>query len=391
MSIDLPAHAGRRGEHRDGTGSASWASGPTSPAETVGLGQRRRSRRSASSARSPASRSAPGRLLLALGPRRLRRRGRAGATSRAATGLGRRARGVRRRGADERENRLLSILGVIRIGAQLDATAWPTSSSCSTPLNIFLGLFNLVPLLPFDGGHVAIADLRAHPLAAAARRYHVDVTKLLPVTYAVVMVLVVLGRLHDLPRHRRPPQALGSRRWSVGQSSYPRRKTRQIMVRRRAGRRRRADHGAVDDDHQDGRRRGHAAADLRAGRGRLPTSSAAPATRSRRPRAWPRSCPARRCRSSPTSTTSTGWRSPRSRPACTACASTPATSAGPSTSSSWRQEAKDRGVPIRIGVNGGSLDPDALREARRPGHARGDGRVGADASWPTSTRSASTT
>ena len=39
-------------------------------------------------------------------------------------------------------------------------------------------------------------------------------------------------------------------------------------------------------------------------------------------------------------------------------------------------EAKDRGVPIRIGVNGGSLDPDALREARRPGHARGDGRVG---------------
>ena len=40
---------------------------------------------------------------------------------------------------------------------------------------------------------------------------------------------------------------------------------------RRLGRRRwrRADHGAVDDDHQDGRRRGHAAADLRAGRGRV--------------------------------------------------------------------------------------------------------------------------
>ena len=29
-------------------------------------------------------------------------------------------------------------------------------------------------------------------------------------------------------------------------------------------------------------------------------------------------------------------------------------------------EARDRGVPIRIGVNGGSLDPDAVREVRRP-------------------------
>ena len=39
-------------------------------------------------------------------------------------------------------------------------------------------------------------------------------------------------------------------------------------------------------------------------------------------------------------------------------------------------EARDRGVPIRIGVNGGSLDP-ALYEKLRRRHARGDGRVGA--------------
>ena len=40
-------------------------------------------------------------------------------------------------------------------------------------------------------------------------------------------------------------------------------------------------------------------------------------------------------------------------------------------------ECRDRGVPIRIGVNGGSLDEN-LYEVRRPGHARGDGRVGHD-------------
>ena len=66
---------------------------------------------------------------------------------------------------------------------------------------------------------------------------------------------------------------------------------------------------------------------------------------------------ARRCRSSPTSTSSTSSRSPRSKPACRRCASTPATSASPSTSSSSPQEAKDHGLPIRIGVNAGSLDP----------------------------------
>ena len=38
-------------------------------------------------------------------------------------------------------------------------------------------------------------------------------------------------------------------------------------------------------------------------------------------------------------------------------------------------EARDRQVPIRIGVNGGSLDPALYDEVRRR-HARGDGRVG---------------
>ena len=43
------------------------------------------------------------------------------------------------------------------------------------------------------------------------------------------------------------------------------------------------------------------------------------------------------------------------------------------------REAKDRGLPIRIGVNAGSLDPDIAEQLRRR-HARGAGRVGASAS-----------
>ena len=40
-----------------------------------------------------------------------------------------------------------------------------------------------------------------------------------------------------------------------------------------------------------------------------------------------------------------------------ACASTPATSAGPSTSRRWRRRPATGACSIRIGVNGGSLDP----------------------------------
>jgi membrane-associated protease RseP (regulator of RpoE activity) len=88
------------------------------------------------------------------------------------------------------ENRLLSIVGLVRIGektGQVDAGAL---IGLFALINIFIGVFNLVPLLPFDGGHVAIAvyeKIQERRLHRA--RYFTDVTKLLPLTYAVVMVL----------------------------------------------------------------------------------------------------------------------------------------------------------------------------------------------------------
>ena len=61
-------------------------------------------------------------------------------------------------------------------------------------INIFIGVFNLVPLLPLDGGHVAIACYeKVRSMLRGGRPYHVDVMKLLPVTYAAVMVLIFLG------------------------------------------------------------------------------------------------------------------------------------------------------------------------------------------------------
>jgi membrane-associated protease RseP (regulator of RpoE activity) len=59
-------------------------------------------------------------------------------------------------------------------------------------INIFVGIFNMIPLLPFDGGHVAIA-VYERIRSRKGRRYHADVAKLLPLTSAVVVFLVVFG------------------------------------------------------------------------------------------------------------------------------------------------------------------------------------------------------
>jgi membrane-associated protease RseP (regulator of RpoE activity) len=59
-------------------------------------------------------------------------------------------------------------------------------------LNVFIGIFNLFPLLPLDGGHVAIAWYERARSWIAARRGRVDpgrvdYNKLLPVTYLVIV------------------------------------------------------------------------------------------------------------------------------------------------------------------------------------------------------------
>lgn len=57
-------------------------------------------------------------------------------------------------------------------------------------INIFVGIFNMVPLLPMDGGHVAVALYEKLRSVRAKRPYHADVNKMVPVLYAVIAVLI---------------------------------------------------------------------------------------------------------------------------------------------------------------------------------------------------------
>jgi membrane-associated protease RseP (regulator of RpoE activity) len=65
-------------------------------------------------------------------------------------------------------------------------------------LNVFVGLFNLLPLLPLDGGHIAIVLYeRVRAWFARLRRRPdpglVDYMKLVPLSFSVFAVLIVVG------------------------------------------------------------------------------------------------------------------------------------------------------------------------------------------------------
>jgi membrane-associated protease RseP (regulator of RpoE activity) len=67
-------------------------------------------------------------------------------------------------------------------------------------LNIFVGVFNMLPLLPMDGGHVAVVIWeRIRAWFARLRRKPdpglVDYRKLVPVSFSIFMVLVVFGMM----------------------------------------------------------------------------------------------------------------------------------------------------------------------------------------------------
>lgn len=100
----------------------------------------------------------------------------------------------------------VSVVGVSRLGGEILASDQEGRAKAATflglaaSLNLFLFLFNLLPVLPLDGGHIAgavyesirrrLARLRGWPDPGPA-----DVAKLLPVAYVVAGLLIVMGAI----------------------------------------------------------------------------------------------------------------------------------------------------------------------------------------------------
>ena len=89
----------------------------------------------------------------------------------------------------ENQDRVVSIFGALKIGADLTENGYGNLLLFLALLNVFIGVFNMIPLLPLDGGHVVIATYE-RLRSWRGNRYTADVSKMVPVAYAVVLVLV---------------------------------------------------------------------------------------------------------------------------------------------------------------------------------------------------------
>ncbi|MDP9387453.1 MAG: site-2 protease family protein [Actinomycetota bacterium] len=88
--------------------------------------------------------------------------------------------------------RFLSPVGFVRVASQAADTGLREVLGLLFSINVFVGLFNMIPLLPLDGGHVAIATYE-RLRSRRGRRYHADVAKAMPVYYMVFLMIIFLG------------------------------------------------------------------------------------------------------------------------------------------------------------------------------------------------------
>ncbi|TDD30720.1 RIP metalloprotease [Actinomadura sp. KC06] len=100
-----------------------------------------------------------------------------------------------------------SVVGATDVSGQIFASETSSARdkialflSLVVSVNIFLGALNVLPLLPLDGGHLAVVGYERARAAVNRIRGRpdpgtVDMTRLLPLTYLAVLVLVGLGVL----------------------------------------------------------------------------------------------------------------------------------------------------------------------------------------------------
>ena len=95
-------------------------------------------------------------------------------------------------GSPQASPRFISPVGVVHIAGAVASSGIREVLELLATLNIFIGVFNLLPLLPLDGGHVVTA-VYERLRSRRGRRYHADARKWAPVTALVLLALVVVA------------------------------------------------------------------------------------------------------------------------------------------------------------------------------------------------------
>ena len=85
-----------------------------------------------------------------------------------------------------------TVVGASQLGGEIGREeGWRGILILLAAVNVFVGVFNMMPLLPFDGGHASVA-IYERLRSTRSRRHQADVRKLAPIATAVVVLLVML-------------------------------------------------------------------------------------------------------------------------------------------------------------------------------------------------------
>lgn len=94
---------------------------------------------------------------------------------------------------DDAESRPGTIVGATQVSKDVGrAEGWAGVLSLLAAVNVSVGVFNMFPLLPLDGGHAAIATWERLHERRGGKRYFADVNKLMPVAAMCITLIAFM-------------------------------------------------------------------------------------------------------------------------------------------------------------------------------------------------------
>jgi membrane-associated protease RseP (regulator of RpoE activity) len=97
------------------------------------------------------------------------------------------------RAAETGTDRPSSIIGIAHIGAQAEQQGLAVVLALLIAINIVFALLNMLPMIPLDGGHVAVAAYEWIRTKKGGPYYRADITKLFPVAALFIGFLALFA------------------------------------------------------------------------------------------------------------------------------------------------------------------------------------------------------